>query len=881
MLVQPWFSKPRYNVLRVDIEKLTVILQKYREYLLTQTEKVVSHQQAIQLPSQEDHASLTTLPAFKGPVPSQYREVEQKLVEAPMYKPLFLNDLAPSDRFERRKWLFGMCLPFDTMLYKFAYGNHLGTLLYGWKVPKVVDNTTVSRIFANLNSQQAHYSTRAMRNDFLSSYHHLAKAPKMVLRNIYRTLLQDSSSAASSAEAIVDERVAKAIIDFDDPEIVFDLRNTNGRPHCDLYDPFWEELQAYFDETILAVDERRHTDVLHMPLAISIRHLREIITTRLQQKSPDSTPQVPTCEWLRLQFWPSNQYTNRAIRYTGRFNIKFGVQIRQLRKEHPDSHYVSSLLQYVRKFSVHHREIVSLVSVDDKAIVPVGEPNCFLSTGVHGHNRSLVPHGSGGPMLQALDHDFHMHGIVPSVAFFVDVPDNSADSFYRGQPFVINKDKVTQPSSPIRHAAELTQLVRAHSSTDSGLVSSKPVMIVVSDGGPDHRVTYGSVKVSYLTLFRALDLDMLVCIRTCPYQSWQNIAERVMSTLNLALQNVSLARTAMSDCNERAVKNKNSLSEVRVAIQQTPGLGDALRDSMAKPLSVVGTRFLSMKIKDNPILLGVPATDVELQEQFEQVSLIDPSLTVDSLTAKDLEKATSLQAFMTSHCHASKYAFQVKKCTESTCYYCSQHPIRLHHDVFSKLHFLPLPLLDSTKEHFKKFDEVYGQPLSEKDLPSRIAAPTEEQKQKDKENRSLLIATKVRATIVCGECSKQRCIYSQSKLTSEELSMITAIKDSKIYTCGSALFPPQSIYESSIVVREALVCTSPIEAQYYSAKLVHFEPICYFCGLGEDCLVDNDEIRELKRCYSVVSPICFLCYSEGKKPHYRNPSNIAKKLKIS
>ena len=56
----------------------------------------------------------------------------------------------------------------------------------------------------------------------------------MVLRNIYRTLLQDSSSAASSAEAMVDERVAKAIIDFDDPEIVFDLRNTNGCPHCDL-----------------------------------------------------------------------------------------------------------------------------------------------------------------------------------------------------------------------------------------------------------------------------------------------------------------------------------------------------------------------------------------------------------------------------------------------------------------------------------------------------------------------------------------------------------------------------------------------------------------------------------------------------------------------
>ena len=76
------------------------------------------------------------------------------------------------------------------------------------------------------------------------------------------------------------------------------------------------------------------------------------------------------------------------------------------------------------------------------------------------------------------------------------------------------------------------------------LMESKHILVVVSDGGPDHRVTFGSVQVSSLTLFRALDLDMLICVRTCPYQSWTNIAERIMSTLNLALQNVSLLERA-------------------------------------------------------------------------------------------------------------------------------------------------------------------------------------------------------------------------------------------------------------------------------------------------------------------------------------------------
>ena len=194
---------------------------------------------------------------------------------------------------------------------------------------------------------------------------------------------------------------------------------------------------------------------------------------------------------------------------------------------------------------------MTYVSVDDKAVVPVGGPDCFISTGVRGHNRSLVP--LNGHQLQALDHDFHLFGIVPSVAFFIDVPDNASDSFFRGATFVTNKDKVTQPSSALRHSAEMKSLICLNY---DGMVASKPVLVIVSDGGPDHRVTFGSVQVASLSLFCSLDLDMLVCVRTCPYQSWTNVAARIMSTLNLALQNVSLARSNMSQRAEAVLKKK-------------------------------------------------------------------------------------------------------------------------------------------------------------------------------------------------------------------------------------------------------------------------------------------------------------------------------------
>ena len=45
-----------------------------------------------------------------------------------------------------------------------------------------------------------------------------------------------------------------------------------------------------------------------------------------------------------------------------------------------------------------------------------------------------------------------------------------------------------------------------------------------------------------------------------------------MSTLNLALQNVSLAKTSMPDRFEQLVKNKHSLPEIRECITKYPKL---------------------------------------------------------------------------------------------------------------------------------------------------------------------------------------------------------------------------------------------------------------------------------------------------------------------
>ena len=64
-------------------------------------------------------------------------------------------------------------------------------------------------------------------------------------------------------------------------------------------------------------------------------------------------------------------------------------------------------------------------------------------------NRSIVL--AEGPDPSALGHNFHVHGVVPSVTFVVNIPESANDSFYQGKAYVRLKDKVTQPSSTLRH----------------------------------------------------------------------------------------------------------------------------------------------------------------------------------------------------------------------------------------------------------------------------------------------------------------------------------------------------------------------------------------------------------------------------------------------
>ena len=102
-----------------------------------------------------------------------------------------------------------------------------------------------------------------------------------------------------------------------------------------------------------------------------------------------------------------------------------------------------------------------------------------------------------------MDHDFTKAKVVPSVRLICQIPESAESSFYRGQVFVHPKDGIFYPSSALRHAWELIDVVNQK----YGEITPS-VLAVYSDGGPDHNPTHASVQLALITVFVKLNKHM-------------------------------------------------------------------------------------------------------------------------------------------------------------------------------------------------------------------------------------------------------------------------------------------------------------------------------------------------------------------------------------
>ncbi|PKC54998.1 hypothetical protein RhiirA1_476344 [Rhizophagus irregularis] len=571
-----------------------------------------------------------------------------------------------------------------------------------------------------------------------------------------------------------------------------------------------------------------------MPLAISIHDLREIITKRLNEKLIPETVLIPSEEWIRLQFQLTNPITESAKQYTGRFNIKFMVQVRQLRKDHPDTHYCAALFRYLREFAILYQQYVSFICADDKHKVSIGE-GINTSTGVR--NRKTIVFQE--TPLVACNHDFTKLSLTPSVIFFCNIPQSIEDSFYSGKVFVSFKDTVFQPSSAIRHTTEFYNAIFTHH-----LNNIPPILCLYTDGGPDHRTIFGSVQISLICLFLHGNFDMLIAMRTAPHHSWTNPAERIMSILNLGLQGVALVKDTMSPESETAFAKLDTLDEIRAAAKTNETLQSDLCKCITRVQQILEGRTERLVLHDESFQYYDPADKTMIDEFFNIILLIDRTLKISETTSDILSKKTQLQQFMKTHCRQRQY---IKKCGQLSCTICQS--VWLPDDIFDSLDWLPDPIPSTMdKDHYANFQTAYRSGTTEQYRPTLMTTMANSERVPS----SIFTNTRVREFIQCFQYGKIRCLYSKCALSAEDKIACQISIDDWDYSCGSPFVPKNNILYNKI-----------------------------FCGHDNE-LVEPPESLKLK--YKSLFSCCTLCRSAGKdifaRGEIKTYTRAAKKRKI-
>jgi hypothetical protein len=470
---------------------------------------------------------------------------------------------------------------FKVGVYTYHHGN-VQNPTYIWKIDENATDDEINNnhynIRTKLKGELEVFHTRAMKKEFLEiSEMYLGKLEKARTRNLLKYLLNDNSAAESSDMQEVDNRI-QLLVEVGDPDIITDFRHINeGR--IAKFDTFWKYAKLYLENaaesSILAVDERRHDPIQHLSHAISTRDFRNQV---IKLCPPDID--IPSLQWIRYQFWPRNPTHKSSMLFTGILPAKFMVQSRQLRIQHPDTHYASAIFRYLKEMAILLKEDSLLIFMDDKHRCKVGEPG-FPVAAVERGKQVLV---SLKTKFTIADHDFTKCGIIPSVTMLCDIPNNIDESFYRGQVYVGLKDPIFQPSDPLRHITELYDIL-IKTELD------RPYLFLYTDGGPDHRVTFMRVQIALIVLFIGLDLDLLVVARTPPGHSWKNPVERIMSILNQGLQCIGLMRSEMDEEFEEILNKCNSMAEIRNQVEKEPQLKDKLIKSLQTTIQLMENIF--------------------------------------------------------------------------------------------------------------------------------------------------------------------------------------------------------------------------------------------------------------------------------------------------
>lgn len=209
-------------------------------------------------------------------------------------------------------------------------------------------------------------------------------------------------------------------------------------------------------------------------------------------------------------------------------------------------------------------------------------------------------------------------------------------------------------------------------------MESHHILFVYADGGPDHRLSYVTVRLSLVALFVNLGLDVLIAGQTAPSHSWANPVERIMSVINLGLQCIGIMQAKMGDAFEKHVQGCKNLKQIRLACKDHI---DDVAQSLAPMKELLSSILRRLQLKGKKFDLFNSATEMEIDSFWEVLLSIGATLTKENKSQVSINNMASLQQYFEHCCTFRKYSITIKKCGKDSCDICA--PVRMPRDLFT------------------------------------------------------------------------------------------------------------------------------------------------------------------------------------------------------
>jgi hypothetical protein len=276
----------------------------------------------------EEKANVVVLQANKGVKLYALQKLDNTLKNTDVLTPICVREELPVGLNRKKVYTLTQVLQEGGLSSKCVYyvyntGGPKPNLHFVWRINETDSESDLINkccaVIRKIEREVPIYERRITKREFLNSFGFVADP--FAMRGIFRELTRDQSAASSMSEREIDKRFNYAVLS-EDPGILVDLRHTSPERKKDSFRPFFVECEQYLQEDIgVAVQERRHGQMLYLAKAVSIKDLH----SRVKERMPEGA-NIPSVKWLRYQFQPLNPKANTSKYYKGNINVKMMVQ---------------------------------------------------------------------------------------------------------------------------------------------------------------------------------------------------------------------------------------------------------------------------------------------------------------------------------------------------------------------------------------------------------------------------------------------------------------------------------------------------------------------------------------------------------------------------